>query len=260
MKDDGRLEKFMIQALDLVFITSGGTKVNLEKSGVRFLDNFSTGNRGSGLARCFLEKGYKVIFLCRRSSLEPFSFHMEDYADEKIEEEFEKALFFRRKFSENLLVKYFETVEEYFQSVKNILSRINNIEKKAILVFAAAVSDFFLPSEEQPEHKIQSRDRELQLSLKQTPKELKVFRKLQPGAYMVTFKLETLEAILKSKSEESSRLYEQDLVVANLKEERNRRVLIFSPKTCIWKEIVCLNQDINKSICNSILEHFYTQG
>lgn len=32
---------------DIVLVTSGGTAVPLEKQTVRFLDNFSTGNRGA---------------------------------------------------------------------------------------------------------------------------------------------------------------------------------------------------------------------
>lgn len=39
---------------------------------VRFIDNFSTGSRGSKSAECFLSEGYAVIFLHRKGSLEPF--------------------------------------------------------------------------------------------------------------------------------------------------------------------------------------------
>jgi phosphopantothenate-cysteine ligase len=43
-----------------------------EKNTVRFLDNFSHGNRGSITAEVLLDAGYSVIFLHRRKSLRPF--------------------------------------------------------------------------------------------------------------------------------------------------------------------------------------------
>jgi phosphopantothenate-cysteine ligase len=46
--------------------------VPLEKNTVRFLDNFSTGTRGSSSAEAFLDEGYAVIFLHRDTSLRPF--------------------------------------------------------------------------------------------------------------------------------------------------------------------------------------------
>lgn len=49
------MEKWLEQrsnssAKRLVFITSGGTSAPLEKSGVRAIENFSTGNRGAAMA------------------------------------------------------------------------------------------------------------------------------------------------------------------------------------------------------------------
>lgn len=46
-KFDSDLPGFLADARELAFITSGGTKVPLEKNCVRFIDNFSTGTRGS---------------------------------------------------------------------------------------------------------------------------------------------------------------------------------------------------------------------
>lgn len=57
----------------VAFITSGGTKVNLEKNCVRFIDNFSMGTRGASSAEYFLKVDYAVIFLHREESLKPFS-------------------------------------------------------------------------------------------------------------------------------------------------------------------------------------------
>lgn len=57
----------------VVLITSGGTKVPLESRTVRFLDNFSSGRRGSSSAEYFLDSGYAVIFLHRHRSLYPYT-------------------------------------------------------------------------------------------------------------------------------------------------------------------------------------------
>lgn len=54
---------------------SGGTTVPLEHNTVRFVDNFSAGNRGAASTEYFLEQGYAVIFMHRQKSLEPFTRH-----------------------------------------------------------------------------------------------------------------------------------------------------------------------------------------
>ncbi len=46
----------------VVYITSGGTKVPLEKNMVRCIDNFSTGSRGASSAERFLAQG--LFFVC----------------------------------------------------------------------------------------------------------------------------------------------------------------------------------------------------
>ena len=45
----------------------------LEKNTVRFIDNFSTGNRGAASAELFLRAGYAVVFLHRQGSAFPFA-------------------------------------------------------------------------------------------------------------------------------------------------------------------------------------------
>ena len=51
----------------------------LERSCVRFIDNFSKGTRGAKSVEQFLEAGYAVIFLSRRGSAQPF---VADYQEE----------------------------------------------------------------------------------------------------------------------------------------------------------------------------------
>lgn len=47
----------------------------MEHNTVRFVDNFSGGNRGSASAEYFLDHGYAVIFMHRLKSMEPFIRH-----------------------------------------------------------------------------------------------------------------------------------------------------------------------------------------
>ena len=57
----------------IVCVTSGGTTVPLEQNMVRFIDNFSRGDRGAASVESFLSLGYKVIFLYRIGSFMPFT-------------------------------------------------------------------------------------------------------------------------------------------------------------------------------------------
>ena len=50
--------------------------VPLERRTVRFIDNFSGGNRGASSAEYFIEHGYAVLFLYRKNSLQPFNRHL----------------------------------------------------------------------------------------------------------------------------------------------------------------------------------------
>lgn len=62
----------------LALVTSGGTTAPLEHTGVRFIDNFSTGKRGSAIAENLLSgngddgTSYAVVFLVRKGGLTPF--------------------------------------------------------------------------------------------------------------------------------------------------------------------------------------------
>ena len=59
--------------LPVVCITSGGTTVTLERNTVRFIDNFSRGERGAASVESFLASGYRVVFLYRTGSIMPFT-------------------------------------------------------------------------------------------------------------------------------------------------------------------------------------------
>ena len=59
----------------IIFITSGGTSVKLEKNTVRSIENFSTGKRGALCCEEFLKSDYCVVFLYREGSHLPFMNH-----------------------------------------------------------------------------------------------------------------------------------------------------------------------------------------
>lgn len=72
--------------------------------------------------------------------------------------------------SNRILLLDFITLPEYLfklQAGTQIMARLQN---RAMYYLAAAVSDFFIPSEKMAEHKIQSRDGGLTLTLDQVPK------------------------------------------------------------------------------------------
>lgn len=67
-----RYQIFYLGSKPMVFLTSGGTSVPLEKNTVRMLENFSTGTRGSLLAEEVLLEGHLLIFFYRDNSFLPF--------------------------------------------------------------------------------------------------------------------------------------------------------------------------------------------
>ena len=61
-----------VKGAPIAFVTSGGTSIPLEKNTVRSIENFSTGRRGALSTEYFLKKGFNVIFLYRKGSIQPF--------------------------------------------------------------------------------------------------------------------------------------------------------------------------------------------
>lgn len=70
--------KRQLNCKPLVLISSGGTKVDLEKNSVRSLENFSTGTRGARSAEYFLKAGHPVIFFHRSGSYCPFAIELQE--------------------------------------------------------------------------------------------------------------------------------------------------------------------------------------
>jgi len=239
----------------LVVVTSGGTIVPLEKNMVRFIDNFSTGARGSKSAEYFLAQGYSVVFMHREGSIKPFGqlesllakgcmssletthkvgasgrdeWHMVSHLAAKDHAMAKRLLDLYRcavKDEGRLLMIEFKSVDEYLHMLKAVCGAVEVCGPRAMIYLAAAVSDYFIPPDEMPEHKIQSSDGSLSLTLRPTPKCLgKVKEEWCPRAFVVSFKLETDQAILMHKASGAINKYGVDVVVANELHTRYKEV------------------------------------
>ncbi|GMM35372.1 phosphopantothenate--cysteine ligase [Saccharomycopsis crataegensis] len=274
-QENGNLNKKKI-----VLVTSGGTTVPLENNTVRFIDNFSAGTRGSLSAEYFLNNGYLVIFLHREFSLLPFLNHFGNinFLDLlQIENDGQKLGLDKNKVSKlnsdhNLLkvlknYKYhtanrnylsisFTTINEYLFTLRAISEDLKNFyeEKnfRILIYLAAAVSDFFIPQSELPEHKIQSNlailedpqyqqsqnpeakqieissstNGKLKLNLDPVPKFLKtIVDRWYNNSFIISFKLETDDGLLIKKCKQALARYDHQLVIGNLLQSRKEKVV-----------------------------------
>jgi len=240
----------------IVCVTSGGTTVPFEKNTVRFLDNFSSGNRGASCTEHFLRQGYAVVFLSRIGSATPFarkfqkllspSYDLKFLQYLKVQDDGHLAIEFgteksKEQSAAQILKEYegvckesrlinvpFHTLGEYLVMLKMIALEMNLIKQPPLFILAAAVSDFYIPYEELETHKIQSGSG-LALELEQVPKLLGVLRKeWAPNAMVVSFKLETDHNILIKKAKDAITKYGVHLVVANELHSRYEEVFLVS--------------------------------
>jgi len=101
------------------------------------------------------------------------------------------------------------------------------------------------------EHKIQSRDfNQLELKLDPTPKMLKPLRDdWAPSCFLITFKLETDEKILKKKIDKAIESYKMNLVVGNIL--ATRFVILY---ICDGKEMKKIEKLTNERIENFLIK------
>ncbi|CAH0399017.1 unnamed protein product [Chilo suppressalis] len=251
----------------IVLVTSGGTTVPLEHNTVRFVDNFSAGTRGSASAEYFLEQGYAVIFMHRQKSLEPFTRHFSgqkllDMLD--IQERGPNTTITVKPDSVDVLapvlLRYkaahaagailyvsFTTVSEYFWLLRAACECLANLGPRAVLYLAAAVSDFYIPKDKVPTHKMQSGSGAPVIQLHLVPKMLAPLVNLWvPEAYVVSFKLETDENLLIPKARAALDKYKHKMVVANLLQTRHHRVILVSPEAS--QEIVLTREEVHAGV------------
>ncbi|CAL7934750.1 unnamed protein product [Xylocopa violacea] len=262
----------------VALITSGGTTIPLEHNTVRFVDNFSAGTRGSVSAEYFLENGYAVIFMYRVNSLEPFSRHFkgQKFLDmlEVNERDGNCTITVLPQYTENLkniLHKYkevlnqdkllqltFTTLSEYLWLLRSACQALACLRNNAILYLAAAVSDFYIPSNELSVHKIPSCGPST-LSLQLVPKILAPLVSLWvPEAFVVSFKLETDETLLISKARNALNKYKHNLVIANMLQTRKQQVTIVSQENnyviSLTNEQLNKGEEIERSIVNVLVD------
>ncbi|XP_068450848.1 phosphopantothenate--cysteine ligase [Clinocottus analis] len=255
----------------VVLITSGGTKVPLESRTVRFLDNFSSGRRGASSAEYFVDSGYAVIFLHRHRSLYPYTrmfsnvnmlealkFSGGDGAsnssgdvvvDQQVLPNIAKALKRYQEMKEGklLLPIEFSTLSEYLHLLKAAAQALSTIGSKAMFYLAAAVSDFYIPASEMPEHKIQSSNGPLQLSMNMVPKILSpLVKDWAPQAFVISFKLETDATILLEKARRALDTYRHQAVVANVLDSRRGYVVVVTPET--QAELIITDEDVKNEV------------
>ncbi|KAM9361596.1 phosphopantothenate--cysteine ligase [Symphorus nematophorus] len=249
----------------VVLITSGGTKVPLESRTVRFLDNFSSGRRGASSAEYFIESGYAVIFLHRHRSLYPYtrmfstmnmldalkfssgdgaSSNSEVVVNQQVLPNIAKVLKRYQEVKEGklLLPIEFNTLSEYLHLLKAAAQALSTIGSKAMFYLAAAVSDFYIPASEMPEHKIQSSNGPLQLRMNMVPKILSpLVKDWAPQAFVISFKLETDATILLDKAHRALDTYRHQAVVANVLDSRRGYVVVVTPET--QDELILTEED-----------------
>lgn len=145
---------------------------------------------------------------------------------------------------------------------------------------AAAVSDFYIPASEMPEHKIQSSNGPLQvseikknpanaavhssvlksdslqctffplpfqLSLNMVPKILSpLVKDWAPQAFVISFKLETDATILLDKARRALDTYRHQAVVANVLDSRRGYVVVVTPET--QAELILTEEDAKNEV------------
>lgn len=155
----------------VVCITSGGTQVPLEQNMVRFLENFSRGERGALSAEYFLSRGYAVIFLHRQDSKLPFTKVFSKVVGSRLSHEVttrlyavqgdqvglsvdprfqslvvaESALCQAVLSSDCYLEVDFVTLHEYLHLLEFLAKSLAPLGPRVLFYLAAAVSDFFIP-------------------------------------------------------------------------------------------------------------------
>ena len=147
----------------------------------------------------------------------------------------------------------FKTLYEYLALLKATCEAVGEEATqrggRALIVLAAAVSDFYVPWSDLPEHKIQSAahsNEGLQLTLKPVPKMLGMIkREWCPDAFVASFKLETDAALLADKARQSLERYDLDAVVANELLTRYDHVTVYTADGASKK--LAMDHDLNRA-------------
>jgi phosphopantothenate-cysteine ligase len=243
-------------------VTSGGTVAPLEQQEIRHVTNLSTGQRGSTSAEHLLRQGYFVIFLHKSGSLLPFARHFQtgrfldkctvvgkeqdgsaglllgDPALVEATREYQQYCIAGSP-TQQLLFIPFHTVADYQLCMKTSLETLrdelapHDAMKRVLVYLVAAVADFYVPWKDLPKDKIDSRPDldDMTLYFRKVPKALArglVGRKWGPGAFVVTFKLETDETRVSEKVVKHINAFSNiRMVAANLLQSYRQEVRLY---------------------------------
>jgi len=253
-----------INRFPIYLITSGGTSVPLEKCTVRFIDNFSTGYRGAKLCEETLERDRRafVIFLHRDGSVRPFRRHTATVMSnlETAEKNFREVVLkplrlYNRRFVEISFTSIF-TLSLALNTLQDLLYDFKD-SAQLLVIMCAAISDFYIPWNDLPNHKIKSNSQEgLEVKLRRCPKLITHITRWKDdwGSLMklVGFKLETDKDVLESKARQSLYTNNADLVIGNILSERRDWVKFFRPS--LSDELVLQSALQNSSIEGAIID------
>ncbi|XP_066963876.1 phosphopantothenate--cysteine ligase [Macrobrachium rosenbergii] len=241
-------QKHVNEKRNIALVTSGGTTVPLERNTVRFVDNFSAGTRGAASTEYFLNHGYAVIFLHRDESIRPFFRHLNSRVLDALQEGPGGLLqlspahsaqirpiwqnYQMVKAEGRLLWLTFTSLSDYLWLLRSATQCLQQHAPKALLYLAAAVSDFYIPQDKIPEHKIQSSSGPHTVTLQIVPKMLSPLVSIWgPDLFVVSFKLETDEKKLIEKATGALQKYKHDLVIGNLLHTRREEVTFVTEKS-----------------------------
>ncbi|KAK4051883.1 Phosphopantothenate--cysteine ligase cab2 [Microbotryomycetes sp. JL201] len=159
----------------------------------------------------------------------------------------------------------FTTIDEYLFLLRGV-SRVMGTAKddkgqalgrRGMYYLAAAVSDFFIPSQRMSEHKIQSGKGSLVIEMDQVPKVLKnMVDEWSNQGFIVSFKLETDTNLLIPKARTALERYGHQVVIGNLLHDRKYKVVFVDKQGEQWLTIPHdENEAIKSGQCVREIEH-----
>ncbi|KAF7237571.1 Phosphopantothenate--cysteine ligase [Varanus komodoensis] len=268
----------------VALVTSGGTQVPLEARAVRFLENFSSGRRGAASAERLVRAGYSVCFLHRARSAFPWARALPPHGPAlldalRVHDDGDRGrgvhvavgalpglvpalqAYRRAREEDALLALEFTSLAEYLALLRAASRALAPLGSSAMFYLAAAVSDFYIPASEMPEHKIQSTDGPLQITMKMVPKMLSpLVKEWAPEAFVISFKLETNPSILIDKARQALEKYRHQVVVANVLDSRRTSVIVVTrdleTRLSLSDDEVAGGMEIEEKIVNHLeLQH-----
>jgi len=178
-----------------ILVSAGGTRESIDT--VRSITNHSTGRLGSVIADTFAKNGASVTYLCAENAILPKSANIEIIRISDVEslQWAMERLFDAHKFDaviHSMAVSDFTpfgtlALNDIVENVVSVVKEVHLLEQdelrdrvKAVILSACSLS---------AESKISSKDANLMIMLKKTPKVIELIRKMQPGTVLVGFKL-----------------------------------------------------------------------